>query len=90
MTPNNDTPERSTHPAESAGADRIDANGAGTGPEPQPIPVTPELLEWAMQQWQRYSEEQIAAELRDMLENGGGISSEEFLRGLKEAAGTDG
>ena len=51
--------------------------------EGQPRKLTPEEMEWAMQQ---FSEEEILAGLRD-IEKTGGRELHEFLHELEQAAG---
>lgn len=70
------------------GYDQLAASGAngsnGLGPDGMPLAIrlTPEQLEWARRQ---FNEEETLAALRD-LEEKGGLTSEEFLRGLERAA----
>lgn len=54
--------------------------------EARPRKLTPEEIESLLQLWDEDDERQAAADLRDILENGGGISSDEFLRAIEQAA----
>jgi alkanesulfonate monooxygenase SsuD/methylene tetrahydromethanopterin reductase-like flavin-dependent oxidoreductase (luciferase family) len=57
---------------------------------PQPYKLTPEDLESLRHLWTEEVEVKAAADLRDILENGGGISSAEFLRAIEQAASENG
>jgi hypothetical protein len=70
---------------ESADAGTNGANGAGPMPGPEPIPVTPEIKEWMLRQ---FDDETAAADLREIMATGG-VSFEELLRYIEEVAGAD-
>jgi len=57
--------------------------------EPQPPKLTPEEIESLLQLWDEEDEREAAAGLREILE-GRGVSSEEFLRTIEQAARDDG
>jgi hypothetical protein len=57
---------------------------------PPPRRLTPEELEWFRGLWSDEDKKRFAADLRDMLENGGGISSAEFLRAIEQMASDNG
>jgi hypothetical protein len=59
------------------------AMAAPVTPRPRVVPLTPELLEWARQQ---FTEEELAASLRELRANGG-LSSEEVLSVLDDEVG---
>jgi hypothetical protein len=85
MNPNQDIPEPK-QPHETLGTGLNGANGSDPMSKLQPIPVPPEVLEWALQ---HFSREDLMAELRE-IEETGGVSSEEFLRAIEQAARDDG
>jgi alkanesulfonate monooxygenase SsuD/methylene tetrahydromethanopterin reductase-like flavin-dependent oxidoreductase (luciferase family) len=77
---------------ESSGQNGASEKKSGIWPfdGPQPYKLTPEELESLRQLWTEEDEEKAAADLRDILENGGGISSAEFLRAIEQAASDNG
>jgi alkanesulfonate monooxygenase SsuD/methylene tetrahydromethanopterin reductase-like flavin-dependent oxidoreductase (luciferase family) len=100
MVPADNSPESPKKPESSAVAALPEAHGQnGLGEKqhgiwpfegPQPYKLTPEELESLRQLWTEEDEEKAAADLRDILENGGGISSAEFLRAIEQAASDNG
>jgi hypothetical protein len=61
------------------------ANGVPQFPDPQPIPVPPEIIEWARQE---HDEEEIAAGVREIME-GRGVKFDDMIAEIKRAAGID-
>ncbi len=96
MTPADNSPESPKKSDPSAVPPTPEVNGQNSSGEkkpgiwpfdgPQPYKMTPEELEWALQQ---FSREDMMAGLRE-IEETGGISSEEFLRAIEQAARDDG
>jgi hypothetical protein len=52
--------------------------------------LTREDVESLRRLWTEEDDVKAAADLRDILENGGGISSAEFLRAIEQAASDNG
>jgi hypothetical protein len=96
MNPADNSPESPKQPDSSAAPSTSETNGnagadkpkSGTWPfdGPQPAKLTPEEIQSLMHLWDEEDEERAAADLRDILENGGGMSSDEFLRAIEQAA----
>jgi hypothetical protein len=90
------SPESPKKPDPSAAPPTPETNGQNGASErkygvwpfdgPQPYKLTPEELEWTLQQ---FSREDTLAGLRE-IEETGGFSSEEFLRTVEQAAKDDG
>jgi hypothetical protein len=88
MEPQKDKPE--PRPAEKPPETDLNrTNGAGSFPEPQPVPITPELLEEIRHLWTEEDERLAAEGMREIMA-GGGVRSEEFLRFLDRMARGDG
>jgi alkanesulfonate monooxygenase SsuD/methylene tetrahydromethanopterin reductase-like flavin-dependent oxidoreductase (luciferase family) len=92
-----ESPKKPEPPAVAAfldvhGQTGVDAKQHGIWPfeGPQPYKLTPEDLESLPHLWTEEDEVKAAADLRDILENGGGISSAEFLRAIEQAASDNG
>ena len=96
MNPAEPSPDSPKQPDSSAAPSPPEVNGKdGAGKPksgiwpfdgPQPDKLTPEEIQSLMHLWDEEDEERAAADLRDILENGGGISSDEFRRAIEQAA----
>jgi hypothetical protein len=95
MTPSDQSPESPKKGDPSAVPPLPENNGQnGAGAKefgiwpfdgPQPNKLSPEEWEWVRGLWTDEEEEQAAAGLREILD-GKGVSSEEFLRAIEQAA----
>ena len=63
----------------------LDGTGGKTAQAPAPIPLTPELREWAKGQ---FTDEELAAGIREIRETGG-LTFDDVIRGLEPPPSRD-